>query len=143
MATATIAGKPYTILIAPRKDEELQAALDGEPVEPSETAEEIEADIKTGLYYFETSHCDLGCIDIDVQPDRIFYAMRLRQAAAAVPTVPTVPTAPVPRVTVLIVDVDAEQAAIEAEEEQAAIEAEEERYETFRLRMNDECSYRR
>lgn len=78
MASATIASRPYTVLIAPRKDEELQAALDGEPVAPSETAAEIEADIKAGLYYFETSHCDLECIDLDVQPDRIFYAMRLK-----------------------------------------------------------------
>jgi antitoxin component YwqK of YwqJK toxin-antitoxin module len=70
------------------------------------------------------------------------------EAAAAVPAVPAaaVPTATVPTATVptaTVPTVDAEQAAIEAEEEQAAIEAEEERYETFRLRMNDECCYRR
>jgi hypothetical protein len=78
MATAIIASKSYTILIAPRKDEELQAALDGDPVASSETAAEIEVAIKAGLYYFETSHDDLSCIDLDVQPDRIFYAMRLK-----------------------------------------------------------------
>ena len=75
MASTTIAGKPYTVLIAPRNDEELQAALDGEPVEPSETAAEIEAAIKAGKYYFETSHADLECIDLDVKPEQLFYAL--------------------------------------------------------------------
>lgn len=76
MATTTIAGKPYTVLIAPRKDEELQAALNGELVEPSETAAEIEADIKAGLYQFELNHYDLECIDLECQTDHVFYARR-------------------------------------------------------------------
>ena len=76
IASTTIGRKPYTVLIAPRSDEELQAALDGEPVEPSETAAEIEANIKAGKYYFETNHCDLECIDLDVKPEQLFYAIR-------------------------------------------------------------------
>jgi hypothetical protein len=75
IASTTIGGRAYTILIAPRNDEELQAALDGEPVEPSETAAEIEANIKAGKYYFETNHCDLECIDLDVKPEQLFYAL--------------------------------------------------------------------
>lgn len=75
IASTTIGGKPYTVLIEPRSEDELQAALDGEPVEPCETAAEIEANIRAGKYYFETNHSDLEYIDLDVKPERLFYAL--------------------------------------------------------------------
>lgn len=66
----------YTFIVAPANDEELMDALDGKPVTPSETAEQIMADLRAGKYYFDLQHGDLECIDLDVQPDRLFYAIR-------------------------------------------------------------------
>ncbi len=66
----------YTFIVAPPNDEELTDALDGKPVTPSETAEQIMADLRAGKYYFELNHGDLECVDLDVQVDRLFYAIR-------------------------------------------------------------------
>jgi hypothetical protein len=67
----------YTFIVAPTNDKEMMDALDGKPVEPSETAEQIMANLRAGKYYFDLQHGDLDCIDLDVQPDRLFYAMRI------------------------------------------------------------------
>ena len=66
----------YTFIVAPSNDKEMMDALDGKPVTPSETAEQITANLRAGKYYFETNHGDLDCIDLDIQPDRLFYAIR-------------------------------------------------------------------
>jgi hypothetical protein len=74
-ASTVIGGRRYTVIIAPREDNELQAALDGKPVVSSETPADIEARIKDGYYYFEVSHPDLDCIDLQCKAYCVFYAI--------------------------------------------------------------------
>jgi hypothetical protein len=76
VGAVNICRRPYFFVVAPANDEEMQDALDGKPVEPSETAEQIMEDLRAGKYYFELNHGDLDCIDHDVKPERLFYAIR-------------------------------------------------------------------
>ncbi len=76
VGAVNIGKRPYHFVVAPPNDEELADALDGKPVEPSETAEQIMEDLRAGKYYFDLNHGDLDCIDHDVKPERLFYAIR-------------------------------------------------------------------
>jgi hypothetical protein len=72
IANATIDGHPYTILI---EGPETAAALNGKAVTPSESASDIEVALMAGRYTLQRNHEELDCIDMDVRPDRLLYAV--------------------------------------------------------------------